>query len=262
MGRVGTYFNKRLIVDTTMEETIRNKPVITETTFKESGECTNVILPYEKSEEIYVESLGELRKKPVYSFLKRTFDIVVSFVCMLILAIPMLIVAGCVVCTSKGGVFYFQERLGKDGKPFTLIKFRTMYTDAEAGGIRWCITENDERITKVGKVLRKYHIDELPQLWCIFVGDMSFVGPRPERECYYKEFEKYIHGFSERLKVVPGLTGIAQIHDDFLMRPELKIMYDVKYIKTRSLWNDFKILFKTATFLMKKDRLIEGYREK
>ena len=181
---------------------------------------------------------------------------------MLILLIPMIVVAIIVKCSSKGSVFYVQERLGKGGKPFKLVKFRTMYSDAESKGIRWCISENDARITKVGRIMRKYHIDELPQLWCIFIGKMSFVGPRPERECFYHEFEKYIHGFSERLKVVPGLTGIAQIHDDFLMRPELKLKYDVMYIKNRSLWMDLKIMLQTATFLWRKDELSNAYKDR
>lgn len=228
----------------------------------EEPDHTIIFLPYETREETYVEDLGELPRKPFYSFFKRLFDIIASLIGLIIMLIPMIIVAIIVKCTSKGGVFYTQERLGKGGKPFKIIKFRTMYIDAEAKGIRWCISENDSRITKVGRTLRKYHIDELPQLWCIFSGKMSFVGPRPERECFYTEFEKYIHGFSERLKVVPGLTGIAQIHDDFLMRPELKIKYDIMYIKNRSLWSDLKILFKTAYFMVRKDELSNAYKDR
>ena len=215
-------------------------------------ENKEIILPYEKVEEHYVENLGTLPKKPFYSFVKRSFDIIVSLLGILFTLIPILIVALTIKLTSKGPVFFSQERLGKDGKKFSVIKFRTMVADAEKDGAQWCKGNDDERITKTGKFLRKYHIDEIPQLWCILTGHMSFVGPRPERECFYEEFETYIHGFSERLKVVPGLTGLAQIYGHSTMKPEIKIVYDIKYIKTRSIWLDFKILFKTLHYLVRK----------
>lgn len=207
---------------------------------------TAVILPFEKTGEYYIEQLGLVTGKPVYSFMKRTFDIVASAVALLILFIPLLMIALVVCLTSEGGAFFAQERLGKDGKPFIMIKFRTMRKDAERNGAQWSRGDNDERITKVGAFLRKVRLDELPQLWCILRGDMSFVGPRPERKVFYDEFETYIHGFSERLKVKPGLTGLAQVNGGYYLRPEEKVLYDVEYIKTRSLWLDIKILFKTV----------------
>ena len=212
-------------------------------------ENKEIILPYEKVEEHYIEDLGKLPKKPFYSFVKRSFDLIVSLLGILIFLIPMLIVAATIKLTSEGPVFFRQERLGKK---FNVIKFRTMVADAEKNGAQWCSGNDDERITKTGKFLRKYHIDEIPQLWCIFSGNMSFVGPRPERECFYNEFETYIHGFSERLKVTPGLTGLAQIYGHATMKPEIKIVYDIKYIKTRSLWLDFKILFQTLHYIVRK----------
>jgi lipopolysaccharide/colanic/teichoic acid biosynthesis glycosyltransferase len=157
----------------------------------------------------------------------------------------MCFVAIAVKCTSKGAVLYVQERLGKNGKPFKIVKFRSMVDDAEKNGVRWCDKE-DPRVTLLGKYLRRYHIDELPQLWNILVGDMSFIGPRPERALYYDAFETYIHGFRERLKVKPGLTGLAQVSGGSLMRPEEKIMYDIDYIKKRSLLLDFSILCNTV----------------
>ena len=207
---------------------------------------TAVILPFEKTGEFYIESLGTVADKPVYSFIKRTFDIVASAAALLILVIPMLIIGLAVSLTSEGGPLFIQERLGKDGKPFKMIKFRTMKKNAESGGAQWSRGDDDERITKVGTFLRKVRLDELPQLWCIFRGDMSFVGPRPERKVFYDEFETYIHGFSERLKVKPGLTGLAQINGGYYLRPEEKVLYDVEYIKTRSLLLDLKILFGTV----------------
>ena len=157
----------------------------------------------------------------------------------------MIIVGIIVKLTSKGPVFYKQDRLGKNGKPFKLVKFRSMREDAEALGAQWSQGDDDPRITKFGKIMRKTRIDELPQLFTILSGKMSIVGPRPEREVFYNEFEKYIHGFSERLKVKPGLTGLAQVSGGYDLKPEEKIIYDIEYIKKRSLWLDFKIIIKT-----------------
>ncbi len=202
-------------------------------------------LPYEDIKECYIEPLGQLEHKPFYEVIKRGFDIVASAVALVILALPMCLAAIAVKCSSHGPALYAQDRLGKDGKPVRVVKFRTMVADAEKGGAQWCKKE-DERITAVGRFLRRYHIDELPQLWNILVGDMSFVGPRPEREIYYDAFEEYIHGFRERLKVKPGLTGLAQIVGGSYMRPEDKIVYDVEYIKKRSIAFDFSILCRTV----------------
>ena len=206
-----------------------------------------VILPFEKQGEYYVEDLGELKGKLVYRFLKRAFDIIFSLIALLFLALPMLVIALLVRMDSKGKPLYFQERLGLNGKKINIVKFRTMYLDAESEGVQWSLGDCDERITRVGRVLRKTRLDEVPQFWCVLKGDMSLVGPRPEREVFYCEFEKYIHGFSERLKVRPGITGLAQINGGYDLKPEEKIVYDIDYIKNRSVWLDFKILFGTIT---------------
>lgn len=205
-----------------------------------------VVLPFEKEGEYFVESLGEIPKKPFYNFVKRAFDIVVSAVALVFLSIPMLIVAILIKRASKGTVFYSQERLGLNGKKINVIKFRTMHMNAEANGAQWSSGEDDPRIFPLGRTLRMYRIDELPQLWCILKGDLSIVGPRPERECFYEEFETYVHGFSERLKVKPGLTGLAQVSGGYDLKPEEKVVYDVEYIKNRSLGFDLKIMFDTV----------------
>lgn len=207
-------------------------------------------MPFEKTGEYTIEPLGQVADKPVYSFIKRTFDIIASALALLALLVPMLVIALVVSVTSEGGPLFSQERLGKDGKPFRMVKFRTMRKDAEKDGAQWSRGENDARITKVGAFLRKVRLDELPQLWCILKGDMSIVGPRPERKVFYDEFETYIHGFSERLKVKPGLTGLAQVNGGYYLRPEEKIIYDVEYIKNRSLWLDVKILLKTVGVIL------------
>ena len=202
-----------------------------------------MIIPFEQTEEYYIEPVS-VERKIAYEVVKRSLDIIFSMMALLILIIPMCIIAIAIKCTSKGAALYTQERLGKDGKTFKIIKFRSMIDDAEKNSIQWC-EEDDPRVTRLGAYLRRYHIDELPQLWNIFVGDMSFVGPRPERECYYDAFETYIHGFHERLKVKPGLTGLAQVSGGSLMRPEEKIVYDIEYIKNRSIWLDIRVLCNT-----------------
>lgn len=180
-----------------------------------------------------------------YRFVKRAFDLAAALLAGIVLFIPMLIIALIIRLDSPGGALFCQERLGKDGKPFLMIKFRSMRMDAEASGPQWAASE-DNRCTRVGQVLRKARLDELPQLWNIFMGHMSFVGPRPERAYFYDEFETYIHGFRNRLAVRPGLTGLAQINGGYELLPEEKIVYDMKYIRTQSLWLDLKCLFKTV----------------
>ena len=206
-----------------------------------------VIMPFEDTQqEYYIEDLGKIKRKLFYSFFKRFFDFILSLVAIIILFIPMIIVGILVKITSKGPILYKQERLGKNGKPFKLVKFRSMRVDAEANGAQWSQGDNDPRITKFGRIMRKTRIDELPQLFTILTGKMSIVGPRPERKVFYDEFEKYIHGFNQRLKVKPGLTGLAQVNGGYDLKPEEKIVYDIEYIKKRSLWLDFKIIIKTV----------------
>lgn len=209
-------------------------------------------MPFEFDREYYVEQLGDIPHKPIYSFFKRLFDIFFSLLMIILLALPMLAIAVAVKITSKGSVLYFQERLGLRGRKFRIIKFRTMDRNAEDAGAQWSEGDDDERITRFGRFLRKTRLDELPQLWCILAGTMSFVGPRPERECFCIAFEKYVHGFSERLKVKPGLTGLAQINGGYDLRPEEKVLYDVEYIKKRSLWLDIKIIFGTFSVVFRR----------
>lgn len=199
----------------------------------------------EDGKKIYfVPRVGKVPSKFLYRAIKRMFDFCASFVALIILALPMLIIAIAIRWDSKGPIIYCQKRLGLDGKQFTLYKFRSMRQDAEKNGVKWA-DEHDNRVTKVGRYLRDHRLDEFPQFFNILFGQMSLVGPRPERKCFYDEFEQYIVGFSQRLKVVPGLTGLAQISGGYDLKPEEKIQYDVRYIMTRSLWLDLKIIFKT-----------------
>ena len=212
-----------------------------------------VVLPFEKKGEYFVEQVGEIPKKPFYSFIKRTFDIVTSLIALVILAIPMAVIAIMIKIKSTGPVFYKQERLGLGGEKIKIIKFRTMNVDAEANGAQWSQGDDDPRIFPLGLKLRKFRLDELPQFWNILKGDLSLVGPRPEREIFYDEFETYVHGFHERLKVKPGLTGLAQVNGGYDLKPEEKIVWDIEYIKHCGLLMDLKILFKTVAVVFKHD---------
>ena len=205
-----------------------------------------VILPFEKKGEYFVEPLGEIAHKTTYNVIKRIFDIFASSIGLIVLVIPMAIIAVMIKIKSPGPIFYHQERLGLRGKKIDIVKFRTMNVDAETAGAQWSQGEDDPRIFPFGKILRKARLDELPQLVAVFTGKMSLVGPRPERACFYSEFETYVHGFHERLKVKPGITGLAQVNGGYDLKPEEKILWDVEYIKKRNLWLDLKILFKTV----------------
>lgn len=216
----------------------------------EKRNADKFILPFEKpTVEYNVERINNLKKKTVYDFLKRFFDIVFSLAGIIVLALPMLIVYVIVALTANASPIYKQERLGINGKKFYIYKFRTMHKNAEVNGAQWSNGDDDDRVTKIGKILRKTKFDEIPQLFNCLTGDLSLVGPRPEREIFYNCFETYIHGFSQRLLVKPGITGLAQVHGWYL-RPEEKIIYDIEYIKTRSLWKDFKIILKTVTDIL------------
>lgn len=209
-----------------------------------------VILPFEKKGEYFVEPLGEIAHKTAYNVVKRIFDIIISTVALIAFAIPMAIIAVMIKIKSPGPIFYHQERLGLCGKKIDVVKFRTMDIDAETSGAQWSQGDDDPRIFPFGRILRKARLDELPQLAAVLTGRLSCVGPRPERECFYDEFETYIHGFRERLKVKPGLTGLAQVNGGYDLKPEEKIVWDVAYIKKRSLWLDVKILCKTVKIVL------------
>ena len=143
---------------------------------------------------------------------------------------------------DRGPIFYSQNRIGKNKKIFKVYKFRTMIPDAEKiSGAVWS-TKNDPRITKIGHILRKTALDEIPQLLNIIKGEMSFVGPRAERPELHNEFTKTIPEFDERLKVTPGLSGLAQISGSYDLEPSEKIKFDIEYIEKMSLFFDLKII--------------------
>ena len=187
-----------------------------------------------------------------YRVVKRFGDIFLSLLGCILLAIPMAVIALLVKLDSPGPVIYAQERLGLNGKPFMIYKFRSMHQDAEAEGPRWA-SPDDDRCTRLGRILRRTRLDELPQLYNILRGDMSIVGPRPERECFYYEFETNIPGFKNRMAVIPGLTGLAQVSGGYSLLPEEKIVYDMEYIRKRSLRMDLMCIVKTITVILSKE---------
>ena len=187
-----------------------------------------------------------------YLLVKRVFDIVMSAVGMLVCLLPMLIIAVLIMLDSKGCAIYSQERLGMNGKPFMMYKFRSMYLDAELDGPRWA-DKDDPRCTRIGRFLRRTRLDELPQLVNILAGDMSFVGPRPERACFYDEFERYVPNFRQRLRVQPGLTGHAQVNGGYDLGPEEKIIYDLEYMRGRSVRMDLQCIWRTVLVVLKQD---------
>ena len=197
----------------------------------------------------YIIARIEPKHSMGYLITKRFIDIVVSVVAGVVLLVPMLLIALAIRVDSQGTVIFKQERLGKNGKPFIMYKFRTMYIDAEKYGPQWA-ERNDWRCTRVGQLLRKTRLDELPQIWNIFRGEMSIVGPRPERAYFYDQFETYIHGFCNRLVVKPGLTGWAQINGGYDLKPEEKIVFDMEYIEKQSFMLDIKCILRTVKLIL------------
>lgn len=185
---------------------------------------------------------------PFQRFLKRAMDVLASFM-LLVVSFPVMIISAIVIkIDSPGNIIYHQKRVGKDFKEFTVYKFRSMRKNAEAKtGAVWA-TKNDPRITKFGNFMRKTRIDELPQLFNVLLGNMSFVGPRPERKVFVDEFIKTIPFYYKRLHVKPGLTGWAQVkhkYDETVEDVKEKLKYDLFYIENLSLKLDFVILLHT-----------------
>lgn len=183
-----------------------------------------------------------------YRFMKRAFDIVSCSAALLVLAVPMAVISCKIKRESPGPALYAQTREGKDGKPFKLYKFRSMYIDAEARGARWAAGD-DPRVTPFGDFMRKTRLDEIPQFWNVVKGDMSLVGPRPERPAFCREFEKRIDGWSQRTVVRPGITGLAQVEGGYELLPKEKAAIDIRYIETRSIGLDLKIMLATLGVL-------------
>ncbi|ALZ64662.1 Putative undecaprenyl-phosphate N-acetylgalactosaminyl 1-phosphate transferase (plasmid) [Bacillus cereus] len=188
----------------------------------------------------------------IYLGIKYLLDVMFSLVGLIVLMPVILIFSILIVLESPGYPFYLQERLGWNGKKFKVMKLRSMRNDAEKNGAKWA-EKNDPRVTKIGLFIRKTRIDELPQLFNILKGDMSLVGPRPERPMFTEKFEQEIPGFKKRLEVKPGLTGWAQVNGGYEITPKEKLYLDAYYINNASIILDFKIIVKTVKVVITGD---------
>lgn len=186
-------------------------------------------------------------------FFKRLMDIVISLVACVILSPIMLIIMIAIKAYDHGPIFYTQERITKDGKPFQILKFRSMIVESEEEGARLA-SANDDRITPVGHIIRRTHFDELPQLFNILKGEMSVVGPRPERREIFEQYEESIPEFKFRLKMKAGLTGYAQVYGQYNTVPYDKLKLDLTYIEEYSFWLDVKLCFLTVKILFQKEK--------
>jgi lipopolysaccharide/colanic/teichoic acid biosynthesis glycosyltransferase len=178
---------------------------------------------------------------------KRFIDFIISACCLLVFS-PLFLICFLAIKLSGGPVIYKQERIGLHGKPFYIYKFRSMKTNAEENGEELLQSENDPRLTKVGRFLRSHHLDELPQLWNVFIGDMAFVGYRPERPYYIRQIMQHDSRY-ERLYVLrPGVTSYATLkngYTDTIEKMLKRLEFDLYYLEHQSLWTDFKILVQT-----------------
>jgi exopolysaccharide biosynthesis polyprenyl glycosylphosphotransferase len=220
--------------------------------------------------DLYDIVSGQARAREIYGFplidinpvllrpweeaAKRTLDIVVSSLVITLGSPVWAMTALTIRLTSKGPLIYSQERVGKEGRHFRIFKFRSMYIDAEAGGPVWA-SKNDPRVTPLGRFLRRSHLDEVPQFWNVLRGDMSLVGPRPERQFFVRQLIQEIPYYNRRHKVRPGITGLYQAmidkYDENIDDVKQRVKYDLMYIESMSFRLDVKILFRTAYMMLR-----------
>lgn len=185
--------------------------------------------------------------------IKRFFDIFCSFIGLVVLSPVFLIVYISLRLQNDGSVIFKQERIGYKGKSFNIYKFRTMRTDSESNGKPQLAVKGDERLTKVGKFLREHHLDELPQLFNVFIGDMSFVGPRPERQYFIDKIRKVNPNYDYLYLIRPGLTSMATLYNgytDTFEKMLKRLEMDLEYLQKRSLWLDIKLIFTTFLYIV------------
>jgi exopolysaccharide biosynthesis polyprenyl glycosylphosphotransferase len=188
-----------------------------------------------------------MAEREAYFMSKQLFDWLAAAFGLVLLSPLMLLVAAPLKLTSRGPVFYRQLRVGQNNQAFMIYKFRSMRVDAEKNGAQWA-RRDDPRVTPVGRFLRRTHLDELPQLFNVLKGEMSLVGPRPERPIFASELSLKIEGYPLRLAVKPGITGLAQVshgYDQSLDDVAIKLQYDLRYIHQCGFWMDLRIIWST-----------------
>jgi lipopolysaccharide/colanic/teichoic acid biosynthesis glycosyltransferase len=179
--------------------------------------------------------------------MKRAIDLILSALCLIIFS-PLLLVCYLAIKIGGGPAIYKQERIGKGGRPFYIYKFRSMVIDAEKEGEELLQQDNDPRLTKIGRFLRTHHLDELPQLWNVFIGDMAFVGYRPERKYYIDQIMERDPRYERLYEIRPGVTSYATLYNgytDTMEKMLRRLELDLYYLEHRSLWFDAKLLVKT-----------------
>lgn len=180
--------------------------------------------------------------------IKRTFDCILAFIC-LVLCFPLFVIFYIIIRKENGcPVIFSQERIGKGGKSFMILKFRTMIEEAEKDGVPQLAEKNDNRLTPFGGWLRKHHLDELPQLWNVLKGDMAFIGPRPERKYFIDKIMKHDPRYELLYQIRPGVTSYATLYNgytDTMEKMLRRLELDLYYLEHQSLWFDMKILIKT-----------------
>lgn len=184
--------------------------------------------------------------------IKRSFDIVASLLGLIILSPAILYVYIRLRRQGDGPVIFRQERIGLHGRPFHILKFRTMRLDAEQDGVPQLAEKSDNRLTPVGRYLREHHLDEMPQLWNVLVGDMSFVGYRPERQYFIDQIMKENSDYEQLYQIRPGITSMATIYNgytDTMEKMLIRLQMDLEYLQKRSLWLDLKIIFTTVRLI-------------
>ena len=209
----------------------------------------------EHSDEYYEQYIANFvpntKKRWGYRFLKRGLDIIVSFLMLIVLSPVMLAIAIAIKCDSKGRVIFRQKRMGRNGKTFYCYKFRSMKIDAPKECPTSCLKNPEQYQTRVGRILRKLSLDELPQLWCVLIGTMSIIGYRPlvltEEKC--NEMRRRLSVFSLR----PGISGYAQVLGRDEVYYKNKAVLDAEYVKNASLWFDIKLMFQTVAIVLKRD---------
>ncbi len=233
------------------QDLIRGIEVMDLTTFYSS---IFLKVPLAELEEVwFIENLT--RKNKIYDPLKRPMEILMAVVLFAAFIVPALVISLLIKSTSRGPLVYKQTRIGRNEKKFTIYKFRSMREDAEKNGPQWS-SEDDPRITALGKFLRWTHLDEIPQLINIIKGDLSFVGPRPERPEFVQELKKNVPYYDLRHLVRPGLTGWAQLHYRYGSSIEdayQKLQYDIYYLKNYSFWLDLSVMIKTIRLIYEKN---------
>jgi exopolysaccharide biosynthesis polyprenyl glycosylphosphotransferase len=186
---------------------------------------------------------------PLYIIIKSVFDVIIAFIGLIVASPIILLFCLLIKLESRGPIFFLQERVGLNGKLFYIIKLRSMNIDAEKNGAQWAM-KNDPRVTRVGSFIRKTRIDELPQLINILKGEMSLIGPRPERLVFTEKFNKDISGFYKRLAIKPGITGWAQVNGGYNSTPREKLSFDLYYIQNMGILIDLLIVIRTLKVII------------